>query len=138
MFPQRGQEDLRAKDSNLLLAMTSDPLDQSFISITHVLTLLFVLEICSWRRHSSLRSRRRCLIAGRMSKKLCITKAYPTFLRSSELSWLIGIMIRPLWYWQIIKSSLLRKVTKSAVTINWYTWPYKGLYWPCSLTLWPL
>ena len=38
------------------------------------------------------------LIAEKMSRELCITKACPTVLRSSELSWLAGILIRALWH----------------------------------------
>ena len=41
-----------------------------------------VLEIRSGRRRPSPGSGRRCLMAGRMSRELCITKACPTFLKS--------------------------------------------------------
>ena len=37
-------------------------------------------------------------ISGKMLRELCITKACPMFLRSSELSWLAGIMMRALWH----------------------------------------
>ena len=39
-------------------------------------------------------------MAEKMLRELCITKACSTFLKSSELSWLEGIMMRALWHWE--------------------------------------
>ena len=47
-----------------------------------------ILEMYSRRRRPSPGSEQRCLIARRMSRELCITKACSTFLKSSELRWL--------------------------------------------------
>ena len=59
-----------------------------------------ILEMRSGRKRPKPRSRRRCLMAKRMSRELCIIKACLTFLKLSKLSWLVGIMMRALWHWE--------------------------------------
>ena len=52
-----------------------------------------ILEMRSGRRRPSLGLGQGCLIAGKMLKKLCITKAYPMFLKSLELIWLLRKLV---------------------------------------------
>ena len=49
-------------------------------------SLRSILETRFGRRRLSLGSKQRCLMAERMLRELCFTKAYPMFLRSSKLS----------------------------------------------------
>ena len=54
-------------------------------------------------------------MAGRMLRELCITKACPTFLTSSERSWLAGITIRALYYREDSRTRCQEILGRSAV-----------------------
>ena len=66
------------------------------LSVRRTSSLCSILEMRPGRKRLSPRSRKRCLMAKRMSRELCIIKACLTFLKSFELSWLEVIIRRAL------------------------------------------
>ena len=85
------------------------------------LTLPHQVFICGIPVLSWLHQFWRCLMAGRMSRELCITKACPTFLRSSEWSWLAGITMRALCHREDSRTCCQEILWRPAVTPDTYS-----------------
>ena len=99
--------------------MTNVSLHQVIVCKTHVIPLLnsgdALRKKTSWSRIS--------LMVRRMLRDLYITKACPTFLRSSELSWPATLASRndQALYWGRLEDSLSGKSTRPAVASDTYS-----------------
>ena len=132
-FP-RWEEDLRAEYSNLSPTMTNVPLHQVIVCKTHVLPSLKFWRCAPEEDVPAPGSGRRCLMVKRMSRKLCIIKACPTFLKSSKLSKLANTTMRASQHRYNLRThcqEILRRPAVAATNVYQLEGHKSQLGWDC-------